>query len=71
MIHRLKILDEHLDDLISGKKKVEIRRNDRNYRVDDELRFQRNKKIYYYNITHVHKGLGLLLGYVALSLEDI
>ncbi|MDK1004046.1 ASCH/PUA domain-containing protein [Bacillus subtilis] len=35
--HILKILPEYFDAVCSGKKSFEIRKNDRNYRVGDEL----------------------------------
>ena len=39
MKHKLKIQQEHLDNLISGRKKVEIRLNDRDYQRGDLLIF--------------------------------
>jgi ASC-1-like (ASCH) protein len=38
-IHSLKIKDEYLENLLSGIKKVEIRLNDRDYQVGDNLKF--------------------------------
>ncbi|MDF4197332.1 ASCH/PUA domain-containing protein [Bacillus subtilis] len=35
--HILKILPEYFDAVCSGKKSFEIRKNDRNYQVGDEL----------------------------------
>lgn len=35
--HKLKILPTHFNDVISSKKKAEIRYNDRNYKVGDIL----------------------------------
>lgn len=37
MIHELKILKEHYENVVSGKKGFELRRNDRNYKVGDYL----------------------------------
>ncbi len=37
MIHQLKILPEHFDDVISGIKTFEVRRNDRDFHVGDML----------------------------------
>ena len=37
MIHQLKILPEHFDDVISGRKTFEVRRNDRDFHVGDLL----------------------------------
>ena len=33
--HDLKILPEYFEDVASGKKKFELRKNDRNYKVHD------------------------------------
>ena len=41
MVHDLKIEDNYLENLISGKKKMEIRFNDRDYQRGDLLRFKR------------------------------
>lgn len=76
--HRLKIYDEHLLDLISGQKKCEVRFNDRDYKVGDIITFQRpwsqrNMRgvLYRFKITHIHQGLGLLDGYVMLSVSQL
>jgi ASC-1-like (ASCH) protein len=37
MEHELKIYPTYFEDVISGKKKFEIRKNDRKYRVGDTL----------------------------------
>ena len=37
MEHELKIYPQYFEDVISGKKKFEIRKNDRKYRVGDTL----------------------------------
>lgn len=37
MIHELKILPEYFNDVISGNKTFEIRRNDRNFLVGDYI----------------------------------
>lgn len=74
--HTLKIGPERLDNLISGKKKSEIRLNDRDYQSGDVLHFQRIEGVsrpetvsHYFTVTHVHSGLGLQDGYVVLSFE--
>lgn len=36
-IHELKILPEYFDAVISGRKRFEIRKNDRDYKVGDQL----------------------------------
>ena len=72
MIHTLKIENNYLDNLISGKKKSEIRLNDRDYQVGDILEFERSEAVdkwmvYRFEITHIHSGLGLEFNYVVLS----
>lgn len=37
MIHALKILPSYFEDVVSGKKTFEIRKNDRDYKVGDLL----------------------------------
>ena len=66
--HSLKIEENYLRNLISGKKKAEVRFNDRDYQVGDILEFSNDMgNIYYFHITHIHSGLGLKEGYVVLS----
>ena len=75
MIHDLKIEKEHLENLISGRKKAEIRLNDRDYQMWDILRFKEytHKEVieHFFKITHIHSGLGLADNYVALSVQDV
>lgn len=40
MIHHLKILPEYFQSVISGVKTFEIRKNDRDFQVDDEVLLQ-------------------------------
>ena len=71
MIHDLKIKNEYLDNLINGRKRVEIRLNDRDYQKGDILRFNDYRKLepteYMFEITHIHSGFGMKENYVALS----
>ena len=76
MIHDLKIEYNYLDNLLSGKKRAEIRYNDRDYQKGDLLRFKDYRqndgvKIHLFEILHVHSGLGLKEGYVVLSIRNI
>ncbi len=57
-IHDLKIDLNYLDDLISQVKTFEIRKNDRNYKVGDRLRFKkirsgRSAAYFFYVITYI------------------
>ena len=46
-LHELKIKEEYLEDIKSGKKTFELRKNDRNYQVGDLIHFvQVNGKEY-------------------------
>ena len=75
--HELKIKSSPLKNLLKGKKKSEIRYNDRNYQVNDILKFYNADAIFvdeqylYFKITHIHSGLGLRKGYICLSVEKI
>jgi hypothetical protein len=84
MIHKLKITPERLSNLIAGNKKAELRLNDRDYQMNDFLEFDKDDPMYegkrlgvilkspvHFKITHIHSGLGLLPGYVVLSVERV
>ena len=47
MEHELKIYPKYFEDVISGKKKFEIRKNDRKYRVGDILKLKEWDNIKY------------------------
>ena len=40
MIHKIKILEQFADEIISGNKNFEIRKNDRGYQKGDLIRFE-------------------------------
>lgn len=76
-IHVLKISDQYFLDIIANKKKFEIRKNDRSFKVKDKidfcyehgLRIRPNSR---YVITYILKNVpeyGLMDGYVILSIE--
>jgi len=69
MVHDLKIENIYLGELISGKKKAEIRVNDRKYAVGDILLFRRPKDNFQFKVTHIHEGLGMKENYVVLSVK--
>jgi len=77
MIHNLKISMEYYAHIKEGKKRFEVRYNDRDYQVGDVLRLQEiNTKTGYdklgsscYIIIYVHTGLGMQEGYVVLGIE--
>ena len=74
MIHKLKIEQQYLDNILEGIKKCEIRYNDRDYQKGDTLEFTDysafdKPETHYFKITHIHSGLGMASGYVALSIK--
>ena len=78
IVHEVKILKKYADDIASGLKNFEVRKNDRGYEVGDKLKFtviedgieQPEHPINgeEYEITYMHSGLGLQDGYVILGI---
>lgn len=76
--HDLKIWPEHFEPVMLGTKKVEICMDDRNFDTDDVLELREwNRFGRYYTgrqttrrVSYVGRGLGLQVGYAALSLAD-
>lgn len=75
MIHKLKIEQNYLDRLTSGKKKAEIRFNDRDFQLNDILEFKEGCTVpgvyHRFKITHIHSGLGMKDCYVSLSIAKL
>jgi ASC-1-like (ASCH) protein len=78
MIHYLKIEKQYINDIFSGRKKAEVRYNDRNYSVGDLIVFTDLNQSIYNNsykviITHILDNfqLGLRDNYVVLSLSVV
>ena len=74
--HNIKIEDDYYDNICLGRKKVEIRRNDRDYQGGDILDFlfedgEMRGDGGRYLITHVHSGYGMQEGFVALSIAPL
>ncbi len=73
--HILKIDDEYLDNLLSKRKRCEIRFNDRDYQKGDHLEFTKysfdKPEKHLFEIVHIHSGLGMKEGYVVLSVDYI
>ena len=80
-LHILKIEKSYFKDVIENKKKAELRKNDRNFEVDDLIHFT---DIYgddfhifsnnVFRITHILKDVpkyGLDKDYVILSIEEL
>lgn len=76
-VHDLKIWPEFLEPIIDGTKRVELRRNDRDYRAGDQLILrefhvgQLTGRAIRVDVTHVHQGgsFGLHHDFAALSIE--
>ena len=74
MNHSIKILPEHFEAVLSGKKTAELRYNDRAYKVGDTLLLKEwlgdyTGRIIFRKISHIHEGLGLAEGYCMLSFK--
>ncbi|CAL2095500.1 conserved protein of unknown function [Tenacibaculum sp. 190524A02b] len=77
-VHDLKIYPEHFNDVVKGTKKVEIRKNDRNFQVGDILYLneycplEEKQSLEYVKVkvTHILHGgqFGLNQEYVAMSI---
>lgn len=80
-IHELKTWPEFYGHVAIGSKRVEVRRNDRDFAVDDVLHLREyspSSGLYsgaecYRRVTHIVQGgqFGLAEGFVALSIEPI
>lgn len=76
-IHKLKLRPEYYEAIMSGKKRFEVRINDRDYRVGDIIEFKEwNETKYtgrtsiYFTITYILSDFdGLKDGYVILSIR--
>lgn len=79
MEHELKIYPKYFEDVISGKKKFEIRKNDRKYRVGDILKLKEWDNIKYSDrevraeVIYLidDKFAGIQPGYVVMGIELI
>lgn len=75
--HKLKIEAHFLVGILAGKKKAEVRCNDRDYQVGDILELYKIDKYggivrpdepnVKAEITHIHSGLGMADNYVMMS----
>lgn len=79
--HKIKLLLNLCDDVLSGDKNFEIRENDRGYQKGDRVVFQPyepsdpfvkhpiSEKVY--EITYVLNGWGLQNGYVVFGIKEV
>lgn len=76
--HKIKLLLNFCDDVLSGDKTFEIRENDRGYQKGDRVVFQASSEPYVkhpisdkvYEITYVLSGWGLKNGYVVFGIRE-
>lgn len=70
-VHKLKLNPQWIDSITTGKKKAEIRYNDRNYKVGDVIEFVGMSDVRF-RITHITEfPQWLREWYVVLSLEKM
>ena len=76
-LHEIKIKDKYYEDIVYGKKKAELRKNDRDYKVGDLIHFI-PQNIFWepavYQITHILKDVpeyGLADVYCIMSIERL
>ena len=80
-VHEIKLSKDYCDEVYSGEKTFEVRKNDRGYQKGDHISFNPVDRLYgkvyhpvsekEYEITYVHSGLGLEKDYVVLGIKDI
>lgn len=77
-VHTLKISDDNWDNIVLGRKKFEVRYNDRNYQLGDNIRFMSADGLFkrsnaenelFYEIIFVQSGYGLKEDFVVLGIE--
>ena len=79
-LHEIKLLSEFADDVYAGRKSFEVRKNDRDYRVGDTVRFRvignenavnhpLNARLY--EITYVLSGWGIEDGFVVFGIKPV
>ena len=80
MTHELKIQPQYFEDIISGTKTFEIRKNDRNYQVGDVLTLREFNNGEYTNrfirkrVAYIHHGdgnFGIEQGYCVMALRNV
>ncbi|MCP5007692.1 MAG: DUF3850 domain-containing protein [Planctomycetes bacterium] len=77
VVHTLKIKSEYLSRIKTNQKMFEVRFNDRDYQVGDQLHFKEIRKddlcrdcSVQKEITYIHSGLGMKDGYMVLGLSE-
>ena len=78
-VHELKIAHKYCIQIVRKAKTFEIRKNDRNFQVEDILHLREiedESKEYtgfemFVKVIYIHEGLGLEEGYVCMSIKEV
>ena len=80
MIHEINIDKSYADAIVDGRKKFEVRLNDKGYNAGDKVKYEvyEGGFIYcehplnqcVYDITYVHSGLGMKENYVVFGIDE-
>ena len=80
-IHEIKLREEFADDILSGEKTFEIRRNDRGYQKGDRVKFKvvdaagfhilHPVETEVYEITYLLHGWGMHDGYCVFGIKPV
>ena len=74
MRHKLKIEDAHYENIVAGRKRFEVRLNDRGYQLGDEIEFKEVDGVFeregIWKIIFVHSGYGMDNNFVILGIEE-
>lgn len=76
-VHDLKSWPDPFRALVSGAKKAEVRKNDRDFKVHDYLRLQEwdpptqkyTGEVIMVRVTHIQEGFGIPEGFVVMSVK--
>ena len=77
-LHSIKIVDPYFADVLNGRKKFELRRNDRDYKVGDTLRLQQfsngqitGRECFAQVVYLIDNQPGLELGYCIMGINSL
>ena len=78
-VHELKIKHMYCINVVNHLKTFEIRKNDRDFKVDDILHLKEThdcSDIYtgfemFVKVVYIHEGLGLQDGYVCMTIKEV
>lgn len=78
-VHELKIKHKYCIEIVKGKKKFEVRFNDRDFEVGDILHLKEISDVFglytgfemFARVDYIHEGLGMEEGYVCMSFTQV